>query len=198
MRRATLAIAGLYAFSVLVVCLDSKAHAQVPMGAPTGGMTFGGGGTGTGGGVTNSAGANVVTKSDGTNLVASTITDDGSIVTTTKRITSKGVATGGFGAVVVSHAFTCDWTLGSNCTATLQGGGADVLTLSNPIIGTTYRLLLIQPAGTDGTVTWPASIHWVGNTAPTLTTTDDRLDMITCYYAYDTVYYCKADLNFVA
>ena len=34
-----------------------------------------------GGGVTNSAGANVLAKSDGTNLVASTVSDDGTLVT---------------------------------------------------------------------------------------------------------------------
>lgn len=39
-----------------------------------------------GGGITNSAGANVVMKSDGTNAVASTITDNGTIVTMSKAL----------------------------------------------------------------------------------------------------------------
>jgi hypothetical protein len=47
-------------------------------------------GAGGGGGVTNSAGNNVVTKSDGTNLIASGITDDGTTVAMASRILSIG------------------------------------------------------------------------------------------------------------
>jgi hypothetical protein len=55
--------------------------------------------SGGGGGVTNSAGNNVVPKSDGTNLVASTVTDDGTLVTINTRTKARAtVLTDGTGA----------------------------------------------------------------------------------------------------
>src|SRR5690606_27707532 len=45
-------------------------------------------------GVTNSAGANVIPKSDGTNLVASSWTDDGTNTTTTANIIGTNAAFG--------------------------------------------------------------------------------------------------------
>lgn len=42
-----------------------------------------------GGGITNGAGANVLVKSDGTNVVASTITDDATVVTINTRTTAR-------------------------------------------------------------------------------------------------------------
>lgn len=45
--------------------------------------------SGGGGGTTNSAGANVIPKSDGTNLVASSVTDDGTAVTINTRTTAR-------------------------------------------------------------------------------------------------------------
>lgn len=51
------------------------------------------------GGVTNGAGNNVITKSDGTNLVASSVTDNGTVVTSTEPLVvpdgSTGVGNGG-------------------------------------------------------------------------------------------------------
>lgn len=46
-------------------------------------------------GVTNSAGANVITKSNGTNLVASRITDDGTDIIATSQQIELGISTGG-------------------------------------------------------------------------------------------------------
>lgn len=47
---------------------------------------------GGGGGITNSAGANVVTKSDGTNLVASSISDNGTTVTSAEGLAFSGAS----------------------------------------------------------------------------------------------------------
>ncbi len=48
-----------------------------------------------GGGITNGAGANVITKSNGTNLVASRITDDATTITATTAQLQMGVFSGG-------------------------------------------------------------------------------------------------------
>jgi hypothetical protein len=62
-------------------------------------------------------------------------------------------------------------TLTANCT----------LTFSNPpASGTsgTFALFLNQDAVGSRTVTWPASVKWAGGTAPTLTTTASRTDIL--------------------
>lgn len=55
-----------------------------------------------GGGITNAAGANVVPKSDGTNLVASRITDDGSVITLAAG-TGDVQITSDFGEAKIGH-----------------------------------------------------------------------------------------------
>lgn len=56
------------------------------------------------------------------------------------------------------------------------------LTISNiPTSGTTGSFILALTAdGTARTITWPASFKWPGGTAPTLTSTNGKLDIITC------------------
>jgi hypothetical protein len=55
------------------------------------------------------------------------------------------------------------------------------LTLSNvPASGNVYTLTLfiVQGAG-PYTITWPAAVKWPGASAPTLTTTNGKIDVIT-------------------
>jgi hypothetical protein len=76
-----------------------------------------------GGGITNSAGANVVMKSDGANAVASTMTDNGSTVTFSGNLTSTAGSTsiGGTYGTVISPASISgtvnDWNPTSFATA---------------------------------------------------------------------------------
>lgn len=93
------------------------------------------------------------------------------------------------------HAGTCDFASGATCALTLQGGGADTLTLSNPVTGGRYLFELIQPSGSDGTITWPGTVHFPGGTAPTLTTTDAHVDIVSCYYN-GTSYFCDSAFDF--
>jgi hypothetical protein len=93
------------------------------------------------------------------------------------------------------HAATCDLSIGAWCAVTLQGGGADTLTLSNPVTGASYTLELIQPSGSDGTATFPAAVHWPSGISPTLTTTDANVDLVTCKYN-GSVYFCGSVFNY--
>lgn len=69
-------------------------------------------------------------------------------------------------------------TLSANCT----------ISFSNPNEGGFYFLELRQDGTGGRTVTWPANVKWAGGTAPTLTTTANRTDLITFYF--DGSYYC--------
>jgi hypothetical protein len=66
---------------------------------------------GSGSGITNSAGNNIVMKSDGTNAVASSITDDGTTVTI------GGASTGILGLIDTDQSHYLNVTPGSNLTA---------------------------------------------------------------------------------
>jgi hypothetical protein len=56
------------------------------------------------------------------------------------------------------------------------------LTLSNPVDGGRYTIILIQDGTGTNTVTWPAAVKWPGGTAPTITATADKADLVTLYY----------------
>jgi len=62
-------------------------------------------------------------------------------------------------------------TLTANCTFTFS---------NPPASGTsgTFTLFLNQDATGSRTVTWPGSVKWAGGTAPTLTTTASRTDIL--------------------
>lgn len=72
--------------------------------------------------------------------------------------------------------------LTANCT----------LTLSNPVVGTTYVIELLQDATGSRTVTWPGTVKFDGGTVPTLTTTPNRKDVATLVWngaAYLAIFY---------
>ena len=73
-----------------------------------------------------------------------------------------------------------DLTLGNVVTATLDANTA--FTFSNPSAtgkSCSFMLTLTQDATGSRTATWPASVKWAGGTAPTLTTTASRADVLT-------------------
>ena len=55
-------------------------------------------------------------------------------------------------------------------------GGNRTLAISNGTVGQYFAIELIQDATGSRTVTWFSTIKWVGNTAPTLTTTASKKD----------------------
>jgi hypothetical protein len=79
----------------------------------------------------------------------------------------------------VTGAVTVNWANGN--VQRLRLTGAVTLTFSNPKPGARYLLALVQDAVGSRLVNWPA-IRWVGGTAPTLTTTANKIDLVTLVY----------------
>lgn len=93
-----------------------------------------------------------------------------------------------------STADTIDWTLSNKQKSTLTGNCT--FTFTAPPGPCNLLLKLVQDATGSRTVTWPAAVKWSGGTAPTLTTTASRADIITFYYDGSS-YYGTSVLNFV-
>lgn len=80
-------------------------------------------------------------------------------------------ASGGTVNVSFANGNIIDMTLTASTT----------LTLSAHVVGT-YIFELIQGGTGSYTITWPASVKWSGGTAPTLTTTVGKTDIITLFH----------------
>lgn len=78
-------------------------------------------------------------------------------------------------------------TLTGNCT----------FTFPTVVAGKSFSLALKQDATGSRTVTWPAAVRWPGSTAPVLTTTANRTDVIS-FVSFDgaTWYGFVGGLNF--
>jgi hypothetical protein len=86
-----------------------------------------------------------------------------------------------------------DWN-NSDSQRVLMTGNC-TFTFSNPVAGQGYQLKLTQDGGGSKTATWPGSVKWSGGTAPTLTTTAGKIDLISFYY--DGVdFYGSSSLNY--
>lgn len=94
-----------------------------------------------------------------------------------------------------STADTIDWTLSNKQKSTLTGNCT--FTFTAPGGPCSLVLKLVQDATGSRTVTWPAAVHWSGGTAPTLTTTANKVDIITFYYD-GTTYFGNSSLNYTA
>ena len=89
---------------------------------------------------------------------------------------------------------TVNFSLGATARITLTGNTN--ITLSNLTNGRVYRLILIQDGtGSRLVSSWVTTIKWMDATAPTLTTTVNRADVITFIKANDIIY-GAATLNF--
>lgn len=92
-------------------------------------------------------------------------------------------------------ADTIDWTLSNKQKSTLTGNCT--FTFTAPTGPCSLVLKLVQDGTGTRTVTWPAAVHWSGGTAPTLTTTINKVDIITFYYD-GTTYFGNSSLNYTA
>lgn len=102
-----------------------------------------------------------------------------------------------YASQLFSGSIAVNWANG-NVQYVQLATGSQSITLANPISGGRYLLQLQQPAsGAAGTVSWPASVLWSGGTAPTLTTTNSKVDIIALVYSGQTSkYYGSSILNF--
>jgi putative exporter of polyketide antibiotics len=76
---------------------------------------------------------------------------------------------------------TVSWDMSTAINAKVTLGGNRTLAVSNPVLGATYSLGVIQDATGSRTVTWPSSFDWGTTGAPTLTTTASKRDRITVF-----------------
>lgn len=87
-----------------------------------------------------------------------------------------------------------DWDNGATQYVVLGATGRTV-TFANPVNGAVYRFIIIQDgSGSQTITTWP-TIKWAGGSAPTLTTTAGKADIITLLYA-NSAYYADCAYNF--
>lgn len=109
-------------------------------------------------------------------------------------------ATTNFNPVVqtLTDGATITWNVinGGNSQVTLGGTGR-TLTITNPVAGYTYTVRIIQDGTGNRTITtWPSGTKWPANgTAPTLTTSANRFDMVTFYYD-GTFFYGNYNYNY--
>ncbi len=96
-----------------------------------------------------------------------------------------------------SASTSIDWNNGNVQYLDLTSGGANTVTFANPKNGGRYLLMVMQGGTGSNTVTWPANVKWSGGTAPTLTSTAGKVDIITLVYdGVNSVYYAGSSLNY--
>ncbi len=76
-----------------------------------------------------------------------------------------------------STTFTIDWRQ-SHQPEVILGNGAQTINFSNYIAGQTLRIVACQNEAGSGTVTWDTNVFWDGGSAPTLTTTAKKCDVL--------------------
>lgn len=82
---------------------------------------------------------------------------------------------------ITTNAATFDCTLGNSGIIDLQSAtGTVTLTFSNPPASGTYGefVLFVQQGTVARTITWPGSVDWKQGGAPTLSTTDNVIDIV--------------------
>jgi len=103
------------------------------------------------------------------------------------------VLSAGAQSVAASTATTTvDMSAGNVQNITLTA--STTLTLSSATVGT-YIMKLIQGGSGSYTVTWPGTVIWSGGTAPTLTTTVGKVDIVTLVFD-GTNFYGNYSLNY--
>lgn len=90
---------------------------------------------------------------------------------------------------------TIDWNNGAFQKTTMTGNCTYTFTAPTGATGMCIRLQLNVKQDTTGSrvATWPANVQWGGSTAPTLTTTGGRADIIA--FVYDNTNYAGSCTN---
>lgn len=93
-------------------------------------------------------------------------------------------------------ATTVNWNNGNVQSVLLQT--STVFSFSNVKAGARYLIALQQDGTGSRTVTWPATVNWPSGAAPTLTTSTNKLDIVTfvCLGVSSTNCYAGANLNY--
>lgn len=100
------------------------------------------------------------------------------------RIAAKGtgavhITTGMYGDLTAdTDGATITFNLATSNIHTVTLGGNRTLALSNEHVGQVFMLRLLQDVTGSRTVTWFTTIKWAGGSAPTLTTTASKADIL--------------------
>ena len=95
---------------------------------------------------------------------------------------------------VAGSGGTVNISYGAGNIADITLTASTTFTFSNHVVGT-YILKLTQGGTGSYTVTWPASVKWSGGTAPTLTTTVGKTDIVTLFHD-GTTFFGTYSLNY--
>lgn len=87
-----------------------------------------------------------------------------------------------FVAVTYGATTTIDCETGNDFRIAMTGN-ISTLTISNPADGQTIAVVFVQDATGSRTVSWPASFTWVGQTAPSLSTAANSIDILVATYS---------------
>jgi hypothetical protein len=90
---------------------------------------------------------------------------------------------------------TIDWTTSNKQKVTMTGNCTFTFTAPPGPCNLVFKV--VQDATGSRTATWPSAVHWSGGTAPTLTTTANKVDIIVFYYDGST-YFGTSSLNYTA
>ena len=103
-----------------------------------------------------------------------------------------------FNCTTLTDGATINWDLSQNQVAKVTlGGNRSIANPTNKVEGATYILVLIQDGTGSRTISsWGSDYKFSGGTAPTLTTTANRADVIT-FICIGSVLFGIASNNFV-
>ena len=137
----------------------------------------------------------IVTGNDIKSSTATAITMSGADVSMQGNTAFKNVTDGvvAIGTVGASHTF--DLTNGTLQTATLTSATAATFTMPTATAGKRFTFLVKQPASGSTTTATFTGVKWSGGSAPTITATLGRLDIIN-FYADGTNWYGTFVQNF--
>lgn len=98
---------------------------------------------------------------------------------TTKMVTPNALAASA-AIQTLTYGSTTSWNMaaGYNAAVTLTGN-ISTLTITNPVVGQTYTLQVVQDSTGSRTVTWPSGFDWGAAGTPTLTATASKTDLVT-------------------
>ena len=118
----------------------------------------------------------------------------GAVGSGTSGYSGYGGMTSGTYPLTDGATIAINWANGATQTVTLGATGRTV-TFSGAVAGQVYRFIIKQDSGGSKTITtWP-TIKWAGGSAPTLTTTGSKADIVTILYD-GTDYYADCTKNF--
>ena len=112
-------------------------------------------------------------------------------------VNKNGVITGATRATFTSSTNACTYDYVTSRTQSIVLTESTTLTISNPVDGVPAVLFIEQGGSGSYTVTWPGTVLWAGGSAPTLSTTVGKVDMITfVYHSGNSKYYATAAIGF--